>query len=214
MSGDSDDRAFIQRLVAHTGLSPSETATRAGLAVSTLTRPLNHPVQYKLSKATIDKLRKAYPDFEDWSHPGVDDKSTELDDVVIEEWDVRYGMGAGGYVDLPVTGTPHTFSRSFLRKYTDAPPNKVFIATGTGDSMSPTILDSDSVIIDTSDSRLMVGDKIWAIAYGQTGMIKRLRSMPDGSVKILSDNPSVPPEVAYDGELHIVGRIVGIIRKT
>ncbi|KKW92470.1 hypothetical protein YP76_10060 [Sphingobium chungbukense] len=123
-------------------------------------------------------------------------------------------MGGGTYLDLPVTGERHKFSLSWLRQFTNAPPDKVVLATGTGDSMTPTILDSDMVMIDTSQREVRMADKIWAAAYGQTGIIKRLRPMPDGSVKILSDNPNVPPETAYDGELHVVGRIVAIIRKT
>jgi len=80
--------------------------------------------------------------------------------------------------------------------------------------MTPTIQDSDCVIVDTAERDVRMGDRIWALAYGQTGLIKRLRPMPDGSVKLLSDNPAVPPEVAYDGELAIVGRIAAIVRKT
>lgn len=136
------------------------------------------------------------------------------DDVEIQQWDVSYGMGAGSYLDLPVTGEKHKFSRSWLRQFTSAPPDKVFLATGTGDSMMPTILDADMVVIDTTQREVRMADRIWAAAYGPTGIIKRLRPAPDGSVKILSDNPSVPPDAAYDGELFVVGRVVAIIRKT
>lgn len=136
------------------------------------------------------------------------------DDVEIEQWDVAYGMGAGGYLDLPTTGERHKFSRSWLRQFTSAPPEKIFLADGTGDSMFPTILDADKVMIDTTQREVRMADRIWAAAFGQVGIIKRLRPSPDGSVKILSDNPSVPIEVAYDGELHVVGRVVAIIRKT
>jgi len=136
------------------------------------------------------------------------------DEVDIQQWDVAYGMGGGTYLDLPVTGETHKFSRSWLRQFTHAPPNQIFLATGTGDSMMPTILDADIVIVDTSQREVRLADKIWAAAYGQTGIIKRLRPMPDGSVKILSDNPNVPPETAYDGELSVVGRVVAIVRKT
>lgn len=135
-------------------------------------------------------------------------------DVEIEQWDVSYGMGGGSFLDLPVTGERHKFSISWLRQFTSAPSDKVFIAAGIGESMSPTILDADMVLIDTSQREVRMTDRLWAAAYGQTGIIKRLRPSPDGSVKILSDNPSVPPETAYDGELHIVGRVVAIIRKT
>lgn len=138
----------------------------------------------------------------------------DTDDVEIQQWDVAYGMGGGTFLDLPVTGERHTFSRSWLRQFTHAPPDRIFLAVGTGDSMTPTILDADIVLIDTSQCEVRLADKIWAAAYGQTGIIKRLRPMPDGSVKILSDNPAVPPETAHDGELSIVGRVVAIVRKT
>jgi len=144
----------------------------------------------------------------------VDQSDDGGDEVDIQQWDVAYGMGGGTYLDLPVTGETHKFSRSWLRQFTHAPPNQIFLATGTGDSMMPTILDADIVIVDTSQREVRLADKIWAAAYGQTGIIKRLRPMPDGSVKILSDNPNVPPETAYDGELSVVGRVVAIVRKT
>ena len=136
------------------------------------------------------------------------------DNVKLQEWDVAYGMGGGTYLDLPVTGTLHTFSRSWLRNFTQAPPEKIFLARGAGDSMFPTILDSDIVVIDTSDREVRIGDKIWAVVYGTTGYIKRIRPMPDESVKMISDNQNVPPETAFDGELSVVGRVVAIVRKT
>lgn len=137
----------------------------------------------------------------------------ETDDLEIQQWDIAYGMGAGGYLDIPVTGETYRFSQSWIRQFTRAPASKLFFATGTGDSMSPTILDSDIVLIDTSEHEVRMADRIWAAAYGQTGIIKRLRPMPNGSVKILSDNQNVAPETAYDGELHVVGRVVAIVRK-
>ena len=79
--------------------------------------------------------------------------------------------------------------------------------------MEPVIGDGDIILIDRSQRSPEFADLIWAIAYGQTGMIKRLRPMADGSVKILSDNPNVPPELAYDGELNVFGRVVAIVKR-
>lgn len=168
--------------------------------------------KYGIDREEVMKLAELVEDDETPRHnlPA----TTDDDDVEIEQWDVAYGMGAGGYLDLPTTGERHKFSRSWLRQFTSAPPEKIFLADGTGDSMFPTILDADKVMIDTTQREVRMADRIWAAAFGQVGIIKRLRPSPDGSVKILSDNPSVPPEVAYDGELHVVGRVVAIVRKT
>ena len=79
--------------------------------------------------------------------------------------------------------------------------------------MEGTIHDSDIVLIDRRQDSPRMADLIWAFAFGEIGMIKRLRPMPDGSVKILSDNPAVPAETAHDGELNIIGRVVAVVKR-
>ena len=145
-------------------------------------------------------------------HSAGDVRPVGGDDVELDEIDVAYGLGAT-FVDAPVATRRVTFSRSWLRHFTDSSPEYLFVATGIGDSMYPTIHTKDVVIVDRSDNTPRVGDQLWALAYGDVGMIKRLRPMPDGSLKMLSDNPSVPPEIAYDGEAHIIGRRVVVARK-
>ena len=144
--------------------------------------------------------------------PSISEVSDQLNLAAVREIDLKYGMGSTD-LEVPVTTTIRHFSREWLRQYTDAPPEYLYFAQGLGDSMFPTIWDSDLLLIDTSEKSVRLSDKIWAIAYGHAGMVKRLRPMPDGSVKILSDNPSVPQELAYDGEVHVLGRVVGIVRK-
>lgn len=215
MNSVEEDIRLIQGLVEWSGTNVNQITKRAGMANTTINRFANGSAQGRLHRDTIAKLQAAYPDYPGFAGeetPGL--RASSADDVEIHQWDVAYGMGGGSFLDLPVTGETHTFSRSWLRQFTSAPPEKVFLADGTGDSMMPTILDADMVMIDTTQREVRMADRIWAAAYGQTGIIKRLRPAPDGSVKILSDNPSVPSDVAYDGELFIVGRVVAIIRKT
>lgn len=144
--------------------------------------------------------------------PSLDTVAEQLDLVPVQEIDLKFGMGATE-LELPVTSQIRHFSREWLRQYTHANPETLYFAQGIGDSMEPTIKDSDLLLIDTSEKIIRLSDKFWAIAFGHSGMVKRLRPMPDGGVKILSDNPMVPEEVAYDGELHVLGRVVGIVRK-
>lgn len=132
--------------------------------------------------------------------------------IAVRELDLTFGMGAT-YLDVPVTTTVRYFSHDWIRIYTHANPDALMFAQGVGDSMAPTILDSDLLLIDASQQSVNLGDKIWAVAYGEVGMIKRLRPMPDGSVKILSDNPLIPPESAVDGEMSVLGRVVAVVRK-
>ena len=43
--------------------------------------------------------------------------------------------------------------------------------------------------------------------------IKALRPGKDGAMRIISINPDWPEEVAYDGEMNVIGRVVAIVRK-
>lgn len=138
--------------------------------------------------------------------------AAELGLVPVREIDLSFGMGAT-YLDVPVTETIRHFSEDWIKLYTRANPDQLLFAQGAGDSMFPTLLDSDLMLIDCSQRNLNMADKIWVAAYAGCGMIKRLRQMPDGGVKILSDNPSVSDEIAYDGELSLIGRVVAIVRK-
>jgi phage repressor protein C with HTH and peptisase S24 domain len=145
--------------------------------------------------------------------PSGDDLVEQLGLVPVREIDLRYGMGATE-LEVPVTSTVRHFARDWIRTYTGASPDHLYFAQGIGDSMAPTILNSDLLLIDSSEQTLHLADKIWACAYGNSGMVKRLRQMADGSVKIMSDNQNVRDEIAYDGELHVLGRVVAIVRKT
>lgn len=143
-------------------------------------------------------------------------KPAQQDDAVeIAEIDLRFGLG-GAFMDHEIVehqARTRLFPRAWLRMITSSPVQHLYWAQGVGDSMEPKISDGDVILIDRSQTDPSFGDLYWAIAYGQTGMIKRLRPMPDGSVKILSDNPNVPPETAYDGELAVFGRVVAVVKR-
>ncbi len=131
--------------------------------------------------------------------------------VEIEEIDMRYGMGASdvtGYVEPE----KRVFSRAWLRNFTDARPGQLYWAIGQGDSMEPTIVSGDLILIDRSQDTMYDRDLIWACTVGDFGMIKRLRPTREG-VTILSDNPSVPNDFAVDDELRIIGRVIAKVGK-
>lgn len=137
----------------------------------------------------------------------------KLDAVLLPEIDVAYSMGGGAEIaEFPILRKV-PFSRSWLSSLTKSSPNDLFVARGDGDSMMPTILDQDIVIIDRGQSTMRHQDRIWAVVYGGFGMIKRLRALPSGVLQINSDNPAVTPIEAVDGEAFIVGRVVAIVRR-
>ena len=135
--------------------------------------------------------------------------------ALIEEVDLALGMGAT-FLDpnyIPETRGLVPFKASWLRDIFRGPVSHLKVVRGSGDSMEPTIRDGDFVLLDTSKRRLDEQDVIWAVSYGDLGMIRRLRQMPGGGVSLMPDNPNVRPIDAYDGEMHILGRVVWIGRR-
>ncbi len=211
----------ISELRAALGLSQTQLAKAASVSQATIgklesgitsgsshlhkiARALGTTPEY-LNGETDDATEGALP------VPSAFTLAEQLDLVEVQELDLKFGMGATD-LEIPVTSSTRHFSRTWIRQYTNASAEHLYFAQGIGDSMSPTIHDSDLILVDSSERSIRIGDKIWAVSYCGQGMIKRLRNKGEG-VQILSDNPVVPPDMAYDGELHILGRVVGIFRK-
>lgn len=212
-------------------LNQSALSREVGVSPTSIWKLINEPSQgskhtHKIARALGTTAEYLMGESDDPSGPDtpvalnvptnleVIESEDEDDEIVeIEELDLAFGMGGGSYLDLPVKAKPRKFTRGWLRLFTQAPPVRIKIAQGIGDSMAPTIQNADLVIIDTAETRVMMGDQIWAVAYGETGLIKRLRPMPSGGVKIMSDNPLIGDEIAYDGELHVVGKVVAVVRR-
>ena len=142
-----------------------------------------------------------------------EDFAAELGLALIDEVDLALGMGAT-YLDgtAEVKGRA-PFRLEWLRGLYDGPVNALKVVQGRGDSMEPTIRDGDIVLIDTSSRMLADQDMIWAVSYGELGMIRRLRRLPSGALLMSPDNPVVRPTEAHDGECHIMGRVIFIGRR-
>lgn len=96
---------------------------------------------------------------------------------------------------------------SFYRQYlSGANKNSLHIVHAIGDSMTPTILDGQPVIIDTSDNRI-TRDGIYAFVFQQGLFLKRVQCEPT-RIKLLSDNKNYDP-IVVEGQdnLKIIGRV-------
>jgi phage repressor protein C with HTH and peptisase S24 domain len=132
---------------------------------------------------------------------------------LIPEVDIAFSMGAGSIVDEFAEIRMVPFRTDWLTRLTAGGPADVALTRGVGDSMMPTILDDDDILINRADRTIRQQDRIWALSYGDLGMIKRVRRLPSGIFQLISDNPAVTPIDAIEEELVVVGRVVWIGRK-
>ena len=219
-------------LLEERGLSQNELARRVGVSQATIWKLATQPVQGSKHIHRIASELGTSPEF---LMDETDDSSARVaagidrlpskgptpdpdpDDVEIDSIDLAYGMGAT-FLDIQESDIGRErirFSRNWLRKFTHSAPRLLFSTEGQGDSMMPTIHDRDVVVIDrgAKDPADVIGERIWAIVFAGMGSLKRLRPLPDGTVRIMSDNPAIRDEIASDGDLHVIGRVVAIVKR-
>lgn len=133
--------------------------------------------------------------------------------IKLRSFDLDYSMGDGTNIDDFAEEGRVDFDASLLRKITITPPHRLFVARGSGDSMFPTLVNGDMVIIDTVQKSLNLDDRIWAISLFGAGSIKRLRPVGKGKVEVMSDNPSRGSRIVDAADLHILGRVIWVGRE-
>lgn len=228
VTGLESDTQFVKDLCRWTKLPPSKLAKEAGLTPTTILRPFNGTATTRLSQPTFDKLRAKFPRFPGWQREQPDqighanperpaDPNERPDELVyIREVDISLAMGEAAVVqDYPATQLV-PFNLGFIRGVTRANTDDLLIMTGHGESMEPTLLRSDFLMIDTSAKMPVVSDQIWAFHYAGGGMIKRLRRIRDDGrdrYLITSDNPLVPDQLADIEDVHVIGKLVWVGRR-
>jgi phage repressor protein C with HTH and peptisase S24 domain len=225
MEGLDHDRALMTALVSYSGLTAAEVARRAGLAATTIQRPIKGTAETRISQRTLEKLRDAFPHFPGWtaslaetrlSYRAQDysgpPRSVMDDSLEIPMLELAYGMGGAFLDDHDPDQLLERFPRAFVRMFTSSPADQLAFAHGVGDSMEPTISDRDLLLIDRSRDAIRINDQIWVVASGGIGMVKRVR-VERGATRLLSDNPSVPDYEAAEDELTIIGRVVAIVKR-
>ncbi len=226
MAGIESDTAFIKQLCNWARLAPSALAREAGLTPTTILRPFNGMATTRLSQPTFEKLQVRFPDFPGWRRqrpdlPGLTgdrlDPATPRDELAyVRSADISLGMGSPAVVeDYPDTELV-PFNLGFIRAITKAPTDQLVIVGGHGESMEPTLLRNDMLLIDTSQRLPLASDLIWAFHYAGGGMIKRLRRIrSDGRDRILiiSDNATVPDQTSDLEDIHVIGKLIWVGRR-
>ncbi len=132
----------------------------------------------------------------------------------IEELDVRASAGSGssGLTDENSrTVAAWQIPNEIVRGYTTAPAADLRIITVLGDSMEPTLLPGQRVLVDTADRRPSPPG-IFVVWDGLGLVVKRVQLLPHTDpprVKITSDNQNYEPYERTLDEAYIQGRVIG-----
>lgn len=133
--------------------------------------------------------------------------------VSLKVVDLNLAMGDGGNLDDWADEESVEFDLNLLRSITRSPAARVIVVRPRGDSMFPTLLNGDWVLIDTTQRTLNLDDKIWACSVYGAGAVKRLKAIGKSKVEVRSDNPIAGNREVDAGDLVILGRVIWIGRE-
>jgi phage repressor protein C with HTH and peptisase S24 domain len=98
----------------------------------------------------------------------------------------------------------------WVRSVCGVEPDKLVLETAIGESMTPTIRDGNTLLIDSAD-RTFRNFGIYVLEINGQRLVKRVQRKHDGSLVLISDNTAYQPDIvekaAADG-VTVIGRVV------
>lgn len=130
--------------------------------------------------------------------------------VAIQSVTARPSMGGGALIDAePTRGRNYHFRRAWIRDTLNAAPSMLRIMAVEGDSMTPTLLNGDTVLVDMNQ-RSPKPPGVFVLHDGMGLVAKRLEYIPmsdPARIRIMSDNNQYSPYECLAEEINIVGRV-------
>lgn len=170
MDGLEQDRALVRALVEWSGKKPSPLATDAGMAATTLTRTFKGEATSRMSRATVERLRQAYPDFPGWKaeKPVTNAQPFMLEgaSLIDPTHDLPvFGTALGAAREVEGEAIEQTYMNSGeVVEYIARPPllnraKKAYALYVQGSSMHPALPDGELVAV-TRGGPVAIGDNV------------------------------------------------------
>ncbi len=99
------------------------------------------------------------------------------------------------------------FKKEWVETRLHADPRNLLLIEAVGDSMAPTLNDSDLLSVDLGEPRFR-HEGIYVLRRDHELEVKRLQRRSDGSLKIISDNPAYEPATVPNNTVLIIGRVI------
>ena len=200
------------------GISPAHVAEMAGVNRSFVYDILRG----RSTRPGIDKLAEVARVLKvdhDWLIHGIGDvegtppfiENPDEAFVSIAHACPRPSMGGGTVIQdhADSADRAYHFRRSWIRHSLNANPSQLRIMHVEGDSMAPTLLDGDTVLVDMT-RRAPNPPGIFVLDDGMGLVAKRLEHIANSdppAVRVISDNKHYPEYERTADEIHVVGRI-------
>ena len=128
-------------------------------------------------------------------------------------YDIEASAGDGAVVTMDDPLFNIGFSQEMLSDITSAQNDELAVIRVRGDSMLPTLMDGDMMLVDTTKRNLNY-DGMFILRYGDVLRVKRIDVNPaTRRLLVKSDNPAYDPFEVDRDDLDVIGRVVWVGRK-
>ena len=124
--------------------------------------------------------------------------------------DVRASAGPGAFPEDEQPKAYFAFDGGWLKRLTNASEEQLSLIKVEGDSMAPTLVHGDDILVDRSDAGARIRDGIYVLRIEDVLMVKRLTLHPiSRRVTVQSDNPAYAdwPDIALE-DIDCIGRVI------
>lgn len=144
----------------------------------------------------------------------IDAHTTDAPQTLVPVYDVAASAGYGALVEEETVVHSIAFPPEYLRQLTRTNPSNLAVISVKGESMEPTLLDNDIVLVDMS-KRSLSYDGLFVLRFDEALHVKRVgRSPKRQHVTIISDNRELyPPMEANASDIEPVGKVLWYGRK-
>jgi phage repressor protein C with HTH and peptisase S24 domain len=120
---------------------------------------------------------------------------------------IRFSSGRDGILRSDQVVDSIAFRAEWVKKRLSTESRDLLLIEVVGDSMAPTVKDSDLILADLAEPRFKQ-DGIYLLRHDSGLAVKRIQRRPDGKLLVRSDNPKYEAMVVATAS--IIGRVIWI----
>ena len=120
---------------------------------------------------------------------------------------IRFSSGRDGILRSDQVVDSIAFRAAWVKRRLNTESRNLILIEVVGDSMAPTVEDSDLILADLAEPRFRQ-DGIYLLRHDSGLMVKRIQRRPDGKLLVRSDNPKY--EAMVVSNVKIIGRVIWI----
>ncbi len=120
---------------------------------------------------------------------------------------MRFSSGRGGTLSSEQVVDSIAFRAEWVKRVLHAESRDLILIEVVGDSMAPTIEDSDLIVANLAEPRFRQ-DGIYLLRHDSGLTVKRIQRRPDGKLMMRSDNPKY--ETMVVATVKVIGRVIWI----